>query len=74
MLKKKKPNKTIDEEYQRLMQIWRPKFGNEDDIAIYGYAERLMLKSNTAEQVDSIRTKMIYLLKKRTGQTSKAGV
>ena len=74
MLKKKKPNKIIDDEYQKLMQIWRPKFGNEDDISIYDYASRLMLKSNTADEIDSIKTKMIYLLKKRIGQMSKTDV
>ena len=80
MPKKIELDETIDNTYQKLMQIWRPAFGNQDDIAIYNYAERLMLKSTTNEQINSIKTKMIYLLKKRleetgkTGQLSKRGV
>lgn len=80
MPKKIELDKVIDSEYQKLMQVWRPVFGNQDDIDIYNYASRLMLKSTTAEEINSIKTKMIYLLKKRieeikkTGQSSKADV
>jgi hypothetical protein len=80
MPKKKKINLTLDQEYQQLTLNWRPVFDNQDDIDIFNYAQKLITKSLTADEIDSLKSKAVYLLKKRvaearkTRQLSKRGV
>ena len=44
---------------------FKPKFGCQNDIDILEYLRRLNLKANSAEEVNSLTSKCIYLLKNK---------
>jgi hypothetical protein len=74
IMPKKKINQTLEQQFQELIAKWRPAFGNQDDIDIKNYLERLALKSNSLEEIETMKANTVHLLKRRTGQITKTGV
>jgi hypothetical protein len=59
-------DEVLDKQYLEFISSWKPKFGLQDDIDILNYENKLKLKSNTPEQINSLKSKIIYLLKKKS--------
>ena len=53
----------IDKQYKELIKTFKPEFGNIMHIEINNLVNKLRLKKYKPDQIDSIKSKIIYLIK-----------